>query len=885
MTTSPTRQSIAALLAEARELTIALIAPLGDELLNKVYSELLSPLAWDLGHIANFEELWLVQTVGGRTPLHGELGHFYDAIENPRKERGELPILRDEDLRAYMSEVRARTLAVLEEVDVGPDNPTTACCAKASSTRCLSPTSCSTRRRCSSCCSCSTFPTGPPRPIPSASRRLRSMATAGRSASRRAPMRSAPPSAASPTTTSAPATRSSSTPSRSTEPRSPTARTSPIMEETGAEPPMYWTRDGDGWARAAMGVNVPVDPARPVVHVSQEEAEAFAGWAGKRLPTEFEWEAAAPQLEGVGGVWEWTSSDFLAYPGFEAFPYDEYSKVFFGDTYKVLRGASWATHPHVARPSFRNWDLPQRRQIFAGIRLARWRSRMTIAIDVHLPADQAAAMERDVREGLATTPKELSPKYFYDERGSQLFEDITELEEYYPTRRERQILEERSAEIVAAAGNPATLIELGSGSASKTRHLLDAMRDAGSLQTYVPVDISEEITRQTASALVEEYPGLDVHGLVCDFEAHLERTPTTSEAGPRLIAFLGGTIGNLYPDERAAFLSRICSLLDTGDHLLLGTDLVKDTGAPGARLRRPGRGHRRIQQERPLRAEPRAGRGLRPRRLRARRRFDAVHEWIDIGLRSLVDQESTSANLDLTVHFDAGEILRTEISTKFTRPRLEESYAGTGLALARLVHRPGRGLRPEPRRRLAVLCAHEAQRTLAGEGVDQLGELLRRDDGGEDRGGDAAGDELLEALLHLLGAAEDEHLLDRLPGRFGGGLLAVAGVPGVQHRLDLLPPAEPSVELGVDRDGDVGGEHEAGERLDLLARTGEEEEAAEELEALRRALDLLDHLGQPVERQEVGEGAVGLLDRELAASCRAGRRGRSAPRAAASFPA
>ncbi|HEX4307061.1 MAG TPA: L-histidine N(alpha)-methyltransferase, partial [Solirubrobacterales bacterium] len=148
---------------------------------------------------------------------------------------------------------------------------------------------------------------------------------------------------------------------------------------------------------------------------------------------------------------------------------------------------------------------------------------MTIAIDVHLPADQAAAMERDVREGLTATPKELSPKYFYDERGSRLFEDITELEEYYPTRRERQILEARSAEIVAAAGNPATLIELGSGSASKTRHLLDAMRDAGSLRTYVPVDISEEITRETASTLVEEYPGLDVHGLVCDFEAHLER--------------------------------------------------------------------------------------------------------------------------------------------------------------------------------------------------------------------------------------------------------------------------------------------------------------------------------------------------------------------------
>jgi iron(II)-dependent oxidoreductase len=142
------------------------------------------------------------------------------------------------------------------------------------------------------------------------------------------------------------------------------------MGETGAEPPMYWEREGDAWVRTAMGLRLPVDPARPVVHVSWDEADAFARWAGKRLPTEFEWEAARPRLDGVGGAWEWTSSDFVAYPGFAAFPYKEYSEEFFGGGYKVLRGASWTTHPHVARPSFRNWDLPQRRQIFAGIRLA-----------------------------------------------------------------------------------------------------------------------------------------------------------------------------------------------------------------------------------------------------------------------------------------------------------------------------------------------------------------------------------------------------------------------------------------------------------------------------------------------------------------------------------
>lgn len=306
---------------------------------------------------------------------------------------------------------------------------------------------------------------------------------------------------------------------------------------------------------------------------------------------------------------------------------------------------------------------------------------MTIAIDVHLPADQATAMERDVREGLARTPKELSPKYFYDERGSQLFEAITELPEYYPTRRERQILVERSAEIAAAAGNPATLIELGSGSASKTRHLLDAMRDAGSLRTYVPVDISEEITRQTAEALVEEYPGLDVHGLVCDFEAHLERTPTTSEAGPRLIAFLGGTIGNLYPDERAAFLTRIAGLLDPDDHLLLGTDLVKDAGRLELAYDDPAGVTAEFNKNVLCVLNRELGGDFDPEAFLHVAHWDAEHEWIDIALRSLADQDVHLANLDLDVHFDAGELMRTEISTKFTRPRLVESYAGTGLTM------------------------------------------------------------------------------------------------------------------------------------------------------------------------------------------------------------
>ncbi|MBS1845738.1 MAG: SUMF1/EgtB/PvdO family nonheme iron enzyme [Actinobacteria bacterium] len=368
MTSSPTRQSIAALLAEARERTIALIAPLGDELLNKVYSELLSPLAWDLGHIANFEELWLVQRVGGRAPLHGELGRFYDAIENPRKERGELPILRDEELRSYLDDVRARTLEVLETVDIGPDNPDPLL-REGFVYEMLVAHELQHQETMLQLLQMLDVPYRPAEADPE----------------RFAPV---PVGHDGGAVLLEARTYEIGAPDRGFAydnerarhevelaafeiDRTPVANAAYIayMEETGAEPPMYWERDGAGWVRTAMGIRVPVDPARPVVHVSHQEAEAFARWAGGRLPTESEWEAAAERLEGVGGAWEWTSSDFLAYPDFEAFPYKEYSEVFFGDAYKVLRGASWATHQHVARRSFRNWDLPQRRQIFAGIRL------------------------------------------------------------------------------------------------------------------------------------------------------------------------------------------------------------------------------------------------------------------------------------------------------------------------------------------------------------------------------------------------------------------------------------------------------------------------------------------------------------------------------------
>jgi iron(II)-dependent oxidoreductase len=369
VTTTPTRQSIAALLGEVREQTIALIAPLGDELLNRVYSELLSPLAWDLGHIANFEELWLVQTIGGRAPLHGDLGQYYDAIENPRRERGELPILHDAQLRSYMAEVRERTLEVLGEVDLSADAENRLL-REGFVYEMLVAHELQHQETMLQLLQMLDVPYRPAEADPTA---FEPAVVAGDGGTVRV--------AAGSYEIGAPARGFAYDNERPRHPvelpafeidRTPVTNATYMgyMGETGAEPPMYWERDGDGWARTAMGVTAPVDPRRPVVHISWEEADAFAEWAGRRLPTEFEWEAAAPQLEGTGGAWEWTSSEFRAYPGFEAFPYEEYSKVFFGDTYKVLRGSSWATGAHVTRPSFRNWDLPQRRQIFAGLRLA-----------------------------------------------------------------------------------------------------------------------------------------------------------------------------------------------------------------------------------------------------------------------------------------------------------------------------------------------------------------------------------------------------------------------------------------------------------------------------------------------------------------------------------
>ncbi|MEJ8638832.1 L-histidine N(alpha)-methyltransferase [Streptomyces sp. MS2.AVA.5] len=292
-----------------------------------------------------------------------------------------------------------------------------------------------------------------------------------------------------------------------------------------------------------------------------------------------------------------------------------------------------------------------------------------------LPEDATdAALRGDVLNGLTRTPKTLPPKWFYDARGSELFEEITRLPEYYPTRAEREILIDRSAEI-AAATKARTLVELGSGSSEKTRHLLDELND---LHSYVPVDVSESALRGAAEALLEERPGLDVHALIADFTRGLALPGTP---GPRLVAFLGGTIGNLLPAERAAFLSSVRSLLDPGDALLLGTDLVKDEDVL-VRAYDDASGVTAAFNKNVLNVLARElGADVDPADFDHVARWDPQKEWIEMRLRARHALSVKIPELDLVVAFEEGEEMRTEVSAKFRQEGVRTELAAAGMEL------------------------------------------------------------------------------------------------------------------------------------------------------------------------------------------------------------
>lgn len=384
------KQRVADGLADARASTLDLLVPVSDADLERQVSPLMSPLAWDLAHIAHYEELWLLRTLTGASPTDERYDDLYDAFKHARGERAGLPILDATGARELAGKVRDRVEASVAEESFADDDP-----LRRDGFVYGMVIQHEHQHRETMLATLNLMGVdGSPVPVLD----VTTLRRATRDGAREVAMPGGPSTLG---TSEEPWAFDNERPVHDVELEPFAIDVEPVTNaeyldfvadggyhdarlwsydgwewrrEAGLEHPQLWLREGEGsWTRTAFGTRDALAPDEPVQHVCWYEADAFARWAGKRLPTEAEWEhaAASGALRQVGDVWEWTSSDFHGYPGFRSHPYREYSEVFFGPDYKVLRGGSWATHPSVGRTTFRNWDYPIRRQIFSGLRCAR----------------------------------------------------------------------------------------------------------------------------------------------------------------------------------------------------------------------------------------------------------------------------------------------------------------------------------------------------------------------------------------------------------------------------------------------------------------------------------------------------------------------------------
>lgn len=347
-----------------------------------------------------------------------------------------------------------------------------------------------------------------------------------------------------------------------------------VVKADGWVAPLYWREDDGEWTVLGLAGRAVVDADAPVRHISAYEADAYAHWTGKRLPTEAEWESAVATAPDVfsnlfSEVWQHTASAYSPYPGFRPTEgtASEYNGKFMANQ-RVLRGGSFATPAGHARGTYRNFFYPHQRWAFTGLRLA---SDAPAGERARIEDLETARFRAELVAGLSRTQKAVSPKWFYDAVGSDLFEDITRLPEYYPTRQEAALLRAMAAGLTGHFGDDAVLVEFGSGASEKTRILLDS---APTLQAYVPIDISPDALNAAAASIAEAYPHMEVAPMVGDF-LNLAPLPELGR-GRRIGFFPGSTIGNLEPDQAVAFLANARDRLGRSSLFILGIDLVKD---------------------------------------------------------------------------------------------------------------------------------------------------------------------------------------------------------------------------------------------------------------------------------------------------------------------